>query len=139
MLLKLNVALNLDCPELNLGTGWNFENMREMESCPSYLKNVSKETFQIAYAVALHTKILHKLINVKYLHYILGNEYFNTQCFSFSGYHYHFQLLIDRSGYVVPIPLEWNYRHWTQCGRSIGLEIKKVKNWDIIYNLRRED
>ena len=123
MLLKLNVALNLDCPELNLGTGWNVESMREMGSCPSYLKNVNKETFRIAYAHALYHNSLRKFYLFDSLRYMLGNKYCCSRCFSLSGYIYDFQLLIDRSGYVVPIPFEWKYCHWTQCGHSIGFDI----------------
>jgi len=129
ILLQLNVALNLDCPEHNLGTGWNVECMPQWGKCPSFINNISEETIQHAY-----NKVLRYVPNRSQFHSnvlramrcIFGsNEYINHECLSLCGYSYDFQLLFNKKKRVIPIPPKWKLRSKIIVAHSIGLVPEK--------------
>jgi len=125
-LLHLNVALNLDCPEHNLGTGWNLESMSQWGKCPSFINNISEETMQYIYNSTLQDEPNRRSqfqSNVaRVMRYILGSSaYIHHECLSLSGYSYDFQLLFNERKVPIQIPLKWRLRSRSIAARSIGL------------------
>ena len=127
ILFQLKISLNLECPELSLGTGYDaFNDERHFGACKSGLKGVSDKLFLRAYLdkLRVYTTTRHSVFGAN-LHRAIRSALGSPKCMqsdalSLSGYIFDFEVLLDGSGEPIHIPIQWKHRLVSLLEASIG-------------------
>ena len=137
LLFQLKISINTECTDLKLGTGLDTrEDLKMWGLCRSGLKGISNESICSAYAYRISA--IHKLVKSIFganLHRALRSCLGDVKCFqsdplSLTGYCFDFEILLDRRGNPIHIPMKWKFKSQVLLKASIGVkeDIKIIKN-----------
>lgn len=127
-LFQMKICLNKECPELDLGLGWDTSNyMKKFGVCRSGIKGVSDQTMQTAYKQKLnrYTHMKRSVFNSN-LHRAIRTALDSTKlvqsdALSLCGYAFDFEVLLDKNGEPIPIPMQWKYKSLQVLCASVGM------------------
>lgn len=135
LLFQLKISLNLECPELKLGRGWDTaRDMKQWGICRSALKNVSNDLLRKSFLEKLElNQTLKRSVFGSNLNRALrmaldGGKCLQSDPLSLSGYNFDFEVLLDRGGVPIEIPHQWKYRSVKLLAASLGsCEEKRIR------------
>ena len=151
ILFQLKIALNLDCPSIGLGTGWDNENIKGWGLCQSGIKNINYATMRRAYDILINNIWINKRSvfhsNVwRALRAVLGNStYIQGECLSLAGYSYDFEIMFDKYGSPLEVPRAWRSRSGDVVKSSVSLlkmkksRQSKFKLDDVLLSMKEEE
>lgn len=151
ILLQLKISLNKECPDLKLGLGWDTDHhKRQWGLCRAALKGVSNKLLQKSYldkidgCYSIKRSVFGSNLSRAIRTALGGAKWVLSEPLSLSGYNFDFEVLLDRHGDPIQIPMEWKYKSPEVLESSIGANqvrrkrLEKVSD-DLLESMRQTE
>lgn len=142
ILFQLKIGLNMECPGLGLGLGWdNIHDLKQWGMCRSAMKGISNSTLRKVYLSKIQQHLIHgrstfaanlqRAIGIA----LGGSTYAQCDALSLCGYTFDFEVLLDGSGDPISIPTEWKKRSSNVIASSIGVKTPVTQSRELSKEL----